>query len=155
VFEQILVAIDGSPRSRATLPAAIALAGQFDSEILVLHVSEHEGGRAAVYSLETHARATIMVADAVKMLGDLGRVARGLVRDVAAGHVAKAIVEVAEANGVDLIVIGSRAMSEVQGLLLGSENQDVTGAAGIPLLVIGPTAPESARHRRRLSSVQA
>jgi nucleotide-binding universal stress UspA family protein len=155
VFEQILVAIDGSPWSRATLPAAIALAGQFDGEILVLHVSEHDGGRGAVYSLETHARATTMVAGAVKKLRDLGRVARGQVRDVAAGHVAKAIAEVAEANGVDLIVIGSRAMPEVQRLLLGGVNQHVTGAAGIPLLVIAPTAPESARHRRRLSSVQA
>ena len=156
MFEQILVAIDGSPWSRETLPAAIALAGQFDGEILVLHVSEHDGGRAAVYSLETHAGATIMVADAVKKLRDLGRVARGQVRDVAAGHVAKAIVEVAEANGVDLIVMGSRGLSEVQGRLLGSVTHDVMRTADIPLLVIRPPAPESARHhRRRVSSVKA
>jgi nucleotide-binding universal stress UspA family protein len=138
MFKRILVAIDGSSYSEEAMPATIEVAGQFDSEILVLHVSEHDRGRAVVYSLETPAEATVMVADAVKQLRALGRAAKGQVRDVAAGHVAKAIVETAEANSIDLIVMGSRGLSDVQGLMLGSVTHEVMHATSIPVLVVRP-----------------
>ena len=145
MFEQILVATDGSPWSRETLPAAIALAGQFDGEILVLHVSEHYGGRAAVYSLETPAGATIMVADAVNRLRDLGRAARGQIRDVAPGHMADAIVETAEENGIDLIVMGSLGLSDAHEFILGRVTHEVIQGAAIPVLVVRPPAQSSVK----------
>jgi nucleotide-binding universal stress UspA family protein len=136
MFKHILVAIDDSPSSQQALPAAIEMARKFDSEILVLHVSEHDKGRAVVYSLETPAAATALVADAVKTLRDLGFAAKGQLQDVGAGHVAKAIVDTAEANGVDLIVMGSRGLSDVQGVFLGSVTHKVMRTAGIPILVV-------------------
>jgi nucleotide-binding universal stress UspA family protein len=140
MFQHILVAMDGSIFSREALPAAIEVAKKFDSEILVLHVSEHDKGRAVVYSLETPADATVMVADAVKKLRDLGLVAKGQLRDMAAGHVAKAIIETAEASGTDLIVMGSRGLSGIQGLMLGSVTHKVMQSAAIPVLVVRPSA---------------
>ena len=137
MFKHILVAIDDSSDSQA-MPAAIEVASQFNSEIIVLHVSEHDRGRAVVYSLETPAEATVMVGDAVKQLRALGRAAKGQVRDVAAGHVAKAIVETAEANGIDLIVMGSRGLSDVQALMLGSVSHEVMHATAMPVLVVWP-----------------
>jgi nucleotide-binding universal stress UspA family protein len=139
MFKHILVAIDGSTYSQEVLPVAIEVARKFDSEIFVLHVSEHDKGRAVIYSLETPAGAAGMVGDAVKKLRDLGLAAKGQVRDMAAGHVAKAIVETAEANGIDLIVMGSRGLSDVQGLLLGSVTHKVMQAAGISVLVVRPS----------------
>ena len=105
--KHILVAIDGSPHSQQALPAAIEMAKKFGSEILVLHVSEHDRGRAVVFSLETPAEATMMVGDAVKAARQAGITAKGQLRDIAGGHVAKAILETAEANGIDLIVMGA------------------------------------------------
>lgn len=136
MFKHILVAIDGSSYTKQALPAAAEIAKKFDSEILVVHVSEHDRGRAAVYTLETPAGATAMVADAVKKLGDAGMNAKGKLVDVAAGHVAKAIVETAEANGSDLIVMGSRGLSDVQGMMLGSVTHKVMQTAVIPVLVV-------------------
>jgi nucleotide-binding universal stress UspA family protein len=49
--------------------------------------------------------------------------------------VAKAIVETASANNIDLIVMGSRGLSDVQGLLLGSVTHKVIQIANIPVLV--------------------
>lgn len=136
MFEHILVAIDGSSYTKQALPAAAEIAKKFDSEILVLHASEHDRGRAVVYTLETPAAATMIVANAVKQLRDSALTAKGQLVDVAAGHVAKAIVEAAEANGSDLIVMGSRGLSDVQSMMLGSVTHKVMQTADIPVLVV-------------------
>ena len=136
MFKHILVAIDGSTYTNEALPAAVEVARKFDSEILVLHVSEHDKGRAAAYTLETPAAATAMVGDAVKKVRDAGITAKGRLCDVAAGHVAKAILETAEANGTDLIVMGSRGLSDVQALMLGSVSHKIMQKADVPVLVV-------------------
>lgn len=143
MFKRILVAIDGSACSQLALPAAIEVAKKFNSEIFILHASEHDRGRATVYSLETPADATILVAEAVKMARGAGITAKGELKDVAAGHVAKAIVETVEANGVDLIVMGSRGLSEIQGLMLGSVTHKVMQNAEVPVLVVRPPAKKA------------
>ena len=143
MFKHVLVAIDGSPYSRLVLPAAIELAKKFDSEMLVLHVAEHDRGRAVVFSLQSPAAASMLVADAVKAARDAEVSVRGELRDTGAGHVAKVIVAEAEANGSDLIVMGSRGLSDVQGLLLGSVTHDVMKAADVPVLVVKPAAKEA------------
>jgi nucleotide-binding universal stress UspA family protein len=78
MFKRILVAIDGSTTSNEAIPSAVEVARKFDSEILVLHVSEHDRGRAVVFSTETPAAATAMVADAVKKVRDAGITAEGI-----------------------------------------------------------------------------
>jgi len=137
--KRILVAIDGSIHSQQALPTAIQMAKKFDSELLVLHVSEHDRGRAVVFSLETPAQATIMVGDAVNAARKAGVKASGKLDDVAAGHVAKAIVETADANGIDLIVMGSRGLSDVQGLMLGSVTHKVVQTSNRPVLIARPS----------------
>jgi len=135
MFKHILVAVDGSTYSQQALPIAIEVAKKFGSDVFVLHVSEHDRGRAVAYSLETPADATRLVGHAVKVVRDAGITAKGELRDMAAGHVAKAIVETATANHIDLIVMGSRGLSDVQGLLLGSVTHKVIQMANIPVLV--------------------
>lgn len=135
MFKHILVAIDGSTYSQQALPTAIEVARKFNSDILVEHVSEHDRGRAVVYASESPADATRLVGDAVKLIRDAGISAKGHLSDVGAGHVAKAIVETANANNIELIVMGSRGLSDVQGLLLGSVTHKVIQMASIPVLV--------------------
>lgn len=135
MFKHILVAIDGSTYSQQVLPTAIEVARKFNSDVLVQHVSEHDRGRAVVYSSETPADATRLVGDAVKLIRDAGVSAKGHLSDVGAGHVAKAIVDTASAHQIDLIVMGSRGLSDVQGLLLGSVTHKVIQMATMPVLV--------------------
>ena len=145
MFKRILVAIDSSDYSQQVVPAAIEVARKFQAEVFVLHVSEHDRGRAAVYSTETPAAATTLVAGAVKTIHAAGIVARGEVHDVAAGHVAKDIVESAGANASDLIVMGSRGLSDIQGLLLGSVTHKVMQLAEVAVLVVrGPIRVKAA-----------
>jgi nucleotide-binding universal stress UspA family protein len=135
MFKKILVAIDMSDYSGHALPSAIEVARKFGGELLVLHVAEHDRGRAVAYSIESPAEATRLVYDAVKKAKDAGLSAKGKLLDRAAGHVAPAIVETAAANSIDLIVMGSRGLSDAQGFLLGSVTHRVMQLVDIPVLV--------------------
>lgn len=138
MFKHILVAIDSSPCSQLAMPAAIEMAKKFDSEVLVLHVNEHDHSRAAAFTLQSPAEATALVGDAVHAARAAGIAARAQVKDTVAGHVAKVIVEVAGANGIDLIVMGSRGLSDALGLMVGSVTHKVMRASDIPVLVVRP-----------------
>ena len=135
MFTRILLAIDGSEYSKQALPAAIEVAKRFEGFVFVLHVTEHDRGRAAVFSVESPADAAKLVYDAVATLREAGVDAGGDVHDVAAGHVAKDIVETARMRESDLIVMGSRGLSDVQGLLLGSVTHKVMQLSHVAVLV--------------------
>jgi nucleotide-binding universal stress UspA family protein len=143
MFKKILVAIDGSDYSHQALPAALEVAKKFESDVFVLHVFEHDRGRAAAFTIESPAEATRLVADAVKLAADAGLTAAGEVHDRAIGHVAIDVVETARTTGADLIVMGTRGLSDVQGLLLGSVTHKVMQLAHTAVLVLG--TPEKAK----------
>ena len=135
MFTRILLAIDGSDYSRQALPTAIEIAKKFEGFVFVLHVSEHDRGYSPVFSAESPADATKLVYDAVAMLRAAGVPAGGEVHDVAAGHVARDIVETARMRESDLIVMGSRGLSDVQGLLLGSVTHKVMQLSHVAVVV--------------------
>ena len=124
VFKRILVAIDESDHSRLAIPAALEVARRFNSEVVVLHVTDRDRDGAAAF-----------VARAVWTLRDGGVMASGLVNDVPSGHVAEHIVAGAAALEADLIVMGSRGLSDVEGLLLGSVTHKVIRLAPVAVLV--------------------
>lgn len=141
MFKRILVAIDGSPYSGYAAPDAIAIASCFKASILVLHILEREVGRAGAFPMETTEEADRLVAAAVKAFQDAGITATSEVQHATAGHVAKHIVETAKEQDCDLIVMGSRGLSDIVGLLLGSVTHKVVQLAHVPVLVArGPKA---------------
>ena len=81
-----------------------------------------------------------MVSDVVKTLHDSGVTARGEVQEAVAGRAAKHIVDTAKSQSSDLIVMGSRGMSDLAGLLLGSVTHKVMQLAQESVLVV--RAPE-------------
>jgi nucleotide-binding universal stress UspA family protein len=135
MFKKILVAIDGSEYSRIALPTAIEVARKFGADLFVLHVAEHDRGRSVVFSTESPAGATRLVFDAVKLAKDAGLRAQGELLDRAAGHVARAIATTAASKSIDLIVMGSRGLSDAQGFLLGSVTHRVMQLVDVPVLV--------------------
>jgi nucleotide-binding universal stress UspA family protein len=141
MFQHILIAVDGSDDSHQAVQAAIEIAKKFLGDVLVLHVHEHElGKRAAGYPMETSEDSNRMVSDAVKTLQDSGVTARGEVQEAVAGRAAKHIVDRAKSQSSDLIVMGSRGMSDLAGLLLGSVTHKVMQLAQESVLVV--RAPE-------------
>ncbi len=135
MFNRILVAIDASQYSLRVVPTALEVAKRFHSQVFVLHAAEHDRGRTAVLSVETPSEGTRLVVDAVALMREAGVDAAGEVHDVAAGQVAKNIVETAADLKSDLVVMGSRGLSDVQGILLGSVTHKVIQLAPIAVLV--------------------
>jgi len=149
MFNRILVAIDASEYSLRVIPTALEVAKKFHSEVFVLHVAEHDRGRAVTFLGESAATATRLVGDAVRLMREAGVEAGGGVHDVAAGHVARDIVQTADELRSDLIVMGSRGLSDIQGILLGSVTHKVIQLAPITVLVARGPIPVKVTARRR------
>ncbi len=136
MFKHILIAVDGSDHARQAVPTAIQLAKQFDSDVFVLHVRERDIGRAGAFPLETVDDASGVVASAVGTIKKAGVPVNGEVQVAVSGHAAQHIVETAKSRGADLIVMGSRGLSDIAGLLLGSVTHKVLQLAHVPVLVV-------------------
>lgn len=150
MFDRILIAVDGSPYSAPAVSTTIEIATKFDSQVFVLHVREHERGRAGAFPLETPQEAIQLVNDTVKTLGAAGITATAVVHTTVAGHAAKEIVDTARTEGSDLIVMGSRGLSEIAGLLIGSVTHKVLQLAHVPVLVVRP--PETPVKQREMEA---
>lgn len=57
-------------------------------------------------------------------------------QDLAAGPPAEAILRAADARKCDLIIMGARGLSDLQGLLLGSVSHKVIHHAECPLMIV-------------------
>ncbi len=144
MFKRILVAVDGSPFATSAVPYAAEIAREFKSDVFVLHVHEREPGRAGAFPLETVDEAKRVVAEAVQTLQQAGIAnVAGEVQHAVSGHAARHIVETAAERHSDLIIMGSRGLSDIAGLMLGSVTHKVLQLAVIPVLVARGGAPVS------------
>jgi nucleotide-binding universal stress UspA family protein len=75
-----------------------------------------------------------IVADLATLAGRQG--VRDVVVLVEEGDAAMAILAAAEDQDADLIVLGSRGMGDLKGLLLGSVSHKVTHLANRPCLIV-------------------
>ena len=105
-------------------------------EVRVFHFQEREPSKAGTASFETTEDATSLVDDAVSQLQNAGVKASGETRAGLSGKAAKAIVDEASRFGADLIVMGSRGLSDFQALLVGSVAHKVLHYAHCPVLIV-------------------
>jgi nucleotide-binding universal stress UspA family protein len=132
-FERLLLAVDGSTHSRRAVPIAIELATPFKGEVFVLHAAERIRGQSGATS---SSEAEELVTSVVHQLNKAGVRARGEVHHVAMGHAAADIVETAKVEGSGVIVMGSRGLSDLAGMLLGSVAHKVIHLAHSPVLIV-------------------
>jgi nucleotide-binding universal stress UspA family protein len=136
VFERILVAVDGSPRSEQTVSIALDMAGRYASVVIVLHVREYERYEGSDVDMGPPISAEQLVDDMLARFREAGVEATGEIRRVSSGDTPDQIVEVARQGGVDLIILGSRGMSELKSLVLGGVATKVVRHATCPVLLV-------------------
>jgi len=146
MFKKILVPIDGSPNSQKALKAAVSLAKQFSSEVVALYVAEVGAypvmpgdfiGWSASYVEETLEALRSMgqkVLDEAKQL--TAKDFPALKTELEMGRAIDAICAVAEKEKCDLIVMGSRGLSDFKGFFLGSVSHGVLQRSTCPVLLI-------------------
>jgi nucleotide-binding universal stress UspA family protein len=136
MFEHILTALDGSPHDTKTLAATKELAKLAGGQVRVVHVREgHFIGRAGFVPSEEHDDASELVDRAVADLVDAGVKATGTARASLSGLVVAEILAEAEESGASVIVMGTRGVNELTGLLVGSTAHKVLHLGRLPVLV--------------------
>lgn len=142
----VLVALDFTPDSQAALLWACRYGRSFHSRILALHVIHDPGDAPGYYrkAEEDLLRPLEEVAaDMMKnFLADMRRKHPGMdaLKDVepvlVKGIPASRILEVAKAEDVSLIVLGSQGRTGLPHLLLGSKAQRVAQLAPMPVTIV-------------------
>ncbi|MEM2923527.1 MAG: universal stress protein [Candidatus Nitrosocaldus sp.] len=137
---KILVAIDGSEQSFKAARYAIDIARRLDASIILLHVVSIPQFPHHLGSLDEYYRKVAMeVDDWFAMISNWDE-SKGIniSRKVIHSHtsVVESIVEYAEEEGVDLIVVGTRGRSRFVRAILGSVAQGVIAYARCPVLVV-------------------
>lgn len=135
MFEKIVVAVDGSNHSMRALDVAVDLAKKYGSRLLVVSVFRHHSVMENTHSLirtregmpdpdsamrEFAQEIIDSAVDHVKAQGF--EAVEGHVRR---GQPARTIAEFANEARADAIVMGSRGLGDVTGLLLGSVSHKV------------------------------
>lgn len=137
-FNKILVAYDGSTHSERALELAIKLAAGSETCLGLIYAYDKIPtylGEPDYETLTTKAafKAQELVNAVVAQLK-----ARGVViaTNILQGPAAEAILHVADIEHYDLIVMGSRGLSDWQGALLGSISHRVLHHAQVPVLIV-------------------
>jgi nucleotide-binding universal stress UspA family protein len=134
MFNRVLLAVDGSEGT--ALPVAADVAWRYGAEVLVLHVREHGVASGHVIDVESTREADEMVDELVRDLKDAGVSARGEVVRAPFGLTARAILDVAAQEGVDLIVVGNPGPVRGGRLQLGHVGRKVAHRSPVPVLVV-------------------
>jgi nucleotide-binding universal stress UspA family protein len=139
-LKKILWATDFSDEAQESLLYAYAFAKAFKASIVALHVipdfSAALYDAAYVIKGELVKKVAAVKKDAEEKLKTLQK-AKGITFKsiVKEGTAAKVIIDVAEKEGVDLIVIGRRGMSAIEKLFIGSVANQVLRNSPVPILV--------------------
>ena len=152
-FSRILVAIDGSTSSMHAIDYAISIAVKNDSQSIILYVID--------FYKYTHLSSSIILAPtfgsekyleekskAEKLMNKIKEKYKQKIKDninstelkteivEGAKSVAATIMEYAESENVDLIIVGSRGRTSFKKLLLGSVSSKIIKNAHCAVLVV-------------------
>jgi nucleotide-binding universal stress UspA family protein len=142
MYKRILIATDGSDKSRLAAVEGIELAKALGAEILALNVVNEVVIASAVRQLGSDRKEVEdkLMAGGKKAVDDLQKMgsAAGVKVDpmVRMGSPANMVIDVANSEGADLIVMGSHGESGASKLLIGSVVQKVLYWATMPVLVV-------------------
>lgn len=122
MYKKILIATDGSPTAGKAARRGIEIARSIGADVILLSVGEPE-------------QAGPVVEQAAKDLGE-GLQVTPLAKP---GQPADVILTVAEEEGVDLIVVGNKGMTDAKRFLLGNVPNQVSHHAPCNVLIVKTT----------------
>lgn len=139
MFSNILLAVDGSEHSINAAHTAAELARSMsaaDLRIVVVYNPMPPLLGDPDFQVILNAR----LEETDKVLQDaveaVGKVSSTVSTETIAGDPAESIINIAETRKCDLIVMGSRGLGRLAGLVLGSTSQKVVSHAPCPVLIV-------------------
>jgi nucleotide-binding universal stress UspA family protein len=139
MFNKIIWATDGSPSADAALGLAKSLANQDGASLLAVHsirVLAGPGSHGAFPEQADEEEVEDKIKHQVAELGRDGISAETRIVEGGVSSAAHTIARVAEEEGADLIVVGTRGRTRLAGLLVGSVTSRLLHIAPCPVLVV-------------------
>ncbi len=142
MFKHILIATDGSELSQKAVAQGLQLASELKAKVLAITVTEPWtmiGGRMPTPSvIETYEEAArenaARIASSVSEAAKKKNVMCSAVH-VSGRHAAEGIIEAAQKNGCDLIVMASHGRRGLGRVLVGSVATEVLVRSTLPVLI--------------------
>ena len=151
MFKTIVCATDGSGHAAKAMAIAVDLAARYDAKLVVVHAVAEKAVPAELQRMAevehlvdpADAGQPAKVAQALvrKVLdeaaADAGqRLGREVVTQLETGDAASVILRAIEREAADLVVMGSRGLGEIKGLLQGSVSHKIAQLAPCPCLTV-------------------
>jgi len=138
MFNNILLAVDGSEYSHIAIEYAKSLTELYGANLWLVHVFSNTSDLLGYEDFEKlyakRKSAGQAVLDSAKKI--LGRPTFKVHEELLEGSEADAILSVAEKHQADLIVMGTRGFGAVKGLLVGSVSRKVIHLSNCPVMVV-------------------
>lgn len=146
MFKRLLVPVDGSVFANRAVEVAVDLARQYQASVWLLHVIRHLSLPAEILAMisageVTESRQEILEDSAEIILENAKKkfVEAGIVNvktEYVFGTPSKKITEYAQANDIDLIIIGQRGVSSEHEDMLGGVARKLTNIAKTTCLIV-------------------
>ncbi len=146
MLKNILVATDASPASNRAINLAADMAGKYGATLHLLYAVREmqlppELKKMAEVEKIAGARTDVLDFVGRKILGDaesraLKKGATRVKSSLEHGDPATVILRYAKRRKADLIVLGTRGLGQVKGMLMGSVSRKVTNLSDISCLII-------------------
>lgn len=142
MINRIVVGTDGSTQAMAATRWAAELANQLGGELLIVHVFEVDPVKlpGGYISLPPEQLEAVRTAAQKHLDGPWSDTACGICSRsrtiLEAGNAAESLIDVAQREMADLLVVGNRGRGGFAGLLLGSVGHRLTQHARIPVTII-------------------
>ncbi|MBN2149614.1 MAG: universal stress protein [Anaerolineales bacterium] len=138
MFKKILLGVDGSEHALKAARLVGEMARRMESSVLVVASFDPIPAYLGQPNLQEAIAARMQQADqilqpALEAIGDIGTTVE---TEVLEGTPAESILAAAELHHIDLIVMGTRGLGRLSGLLLGSQSQKVVAHATCPVLLV-------------------
>jgi len=139
MFNHILLGVDGSEHALRAAKTAVDLARIMKSETLRIVVAyDSVPPYLGEPNMQTAISARMKEADTILQaaLKAVDKIPGEIHTEILEGPPAEAILDVANTRECDLIVMGSRGLGRLTGLLIGSQSQKVVQHAPCPVLIV-------------------
>jgi nucleotide-binding universal stress UspA family protein len=142
IFKKVMIATDGSELVKQAVKSAVEIAKLSEAKLYAVHVITL-GSHSIIHSLDEKwqkkmkKQLTIEGEKATAYVENVGKVANIEVKSVIIeGSPANEIINFAEKNDIDLIVMGTHEKTEIQRFMVGSVAENVIRHSIKPVLIV-------------------
>lgn len=138
MYQDVLIATDGTDASETAIERGVELADQLDATVHALTVRESPGSMQRDQLRADPDEEAEAVLEAVVRVAERADVPT--TSSVREGTPQDEIVAFAEENDVDLVVVGTHARSGLDSVLVGSVAEAVVERSPVPVVTVRPEA---------------